>query len=237
MNANAPPIQGVALEKLVTSVRNVEELFQRLSLNYPICVLEALLKASRFDQSLFADESKILGWCKGLSSCFNEIEDGTHRFTVTFKKDKKLNIFLPVIKIIAHGTPQIVVLSRDFLQSKEYEAIVSLGTTLNGLIEQGGYVQRGERTKQVKAFDEVILWLMSEARRGLNTQRYKGLGEMNPSQLWETTMDPQNRTMLRVTIDDAIAADQMFTTLMGDQVEPRRDFIDNNALAVVNLDI
>ncbi|MBK13734.1 MAG: DNA topoisomerase (ATP-hydrolyzing) subunit B [Porticoccaceae bacterium] len=237
VNANAPPIQGVALEKLVISVRNVEELFQRLSLNYPICVLEALLKAARFDESLYADKSKILGWCKGLSHYFNEIEDGTRRFTVTFEKDKELNIFLPIIEIITHGAPQIVVLSRDFLESKEYEAIVSLGTTLNGLIEQGGYVQRGERTKQVKAFDEVILWLMSEARRGLNTQRYKGLGEMNPSQLWETTMDPQNRTMLRVTIDDAIAADQMFTTLMGDQVEPRRDFIDNNALAVVNLDI
>ena len=92
VNANAPPIQGVALEKLVTSVRNVEELFQRLSLNYPICVLEALLKAARFDESLYADKSKILGWCKGLSHCFNEIEDGTRRFTVTFEKDKELNI-------------------------------------------------------------------------------------------------------------------------------------------------
>ncbi|MBV31845.1 MAG: DNA topoisomerase (ATP-hydrolyzing) subunit B [Porticoccaceae bacterium] len=237
VNANAPPIQGVALESLVASVRNIEGLFQRLSLNYPIYVLEALLKVARFDKALFADESKIYGWCRELSDCFREFEDGTHRFRVTFQEDKDLNIFLPAIEIMAHGAPKIIVLSRDFLQSKEYESIVSLGHTLNGLIEQGGYVQRGERTKQVKDFDEVILWLMSEARRGLNTQRYKGLGEMNPSQLWETTMDPQNRTMLRVTIDDAIAADQMFTTLMGDQVEPRRDFIDNNALAAVNLDI
>ena len=121
VNANAPPIQGVALEKLVTSVRNVEELFQRLSLNYPICVLEALLKATRFDHSLFADESKIHAWCKGLSNCFSEIKDGTHRFTVTFEKDKKLNIFLPVIEIIAHGTPQIVVLSVSYTHLRAHE--------------------------------------------------------------------------------------------------------------------
>ena len=144
---------------------------------------------------------------------------------------------LPTVVIKSRGVEQRVTFGQDFFLSADYRGIASLCERLYELVGEGAYVRRGDKRIAVERFGDALDWLMEQARKGVDIQRYKGLGEMNPDQLWETTMDPTVRRMLRVTVDDAIAADQMFTTLMGDQVEPRRDFIVSNALSVANLDV
>ena len=237
VNAKAPALQGVALEALVNQFRRVGDLIDRMSLVYPLEILNTLVYTSSLDSKLLQKCGEVEAWCSELQEKLGKIETGTHRYQVSAKEDKERKVYLPEIEITAHGVPHYHMLGRDFFNSGEYGAIVELGNVLQGLLEDGAYVKRGEREKPVDSFKEALDWLMAESRRGINTQRYKGLGEMNPDQLWETTMDPDSRRMLVVTIEDAIAADQMFTTLMGDQVEPRRDFIETNALSVVNLDI
>lgn len=136
-----------------------------------------------------------------------------------------------------HGNLQCCVIDAEFMGSGDYRQISKVSTMLEGLLGSGATIKRGEKEQRISTFKEGLDWLLEEAKHNLGIQRYKGLGEMNPEQLWETTMDPQVRRLLKVQIDDAIAADEIFTTLMGDQVEPRRAFIENNALGVNNLDI
>ena len=237
VNASAPAIQGAALETLVAQYRHVDSLMDRMSLVYSRKVLESLVYIRGLDSAALIVKDDVESWGLELQEKLNEEDNGTHRYRVSAKEDKERNIFVPNIETTAHGVPHYHSLSRDFFESSEYSALVDLGKTLQGLLEEDAYVQRGERNQPVESFKEALDWLMTESRRGINTQRYKGLGEMNPEQLWDTTMDPASRRMLLVTIEDAIAADLMFTTLMGDQVEPRREFIEKNALSVMNLDI
>jgi DNA gyrase subunit B len=138
-------------------------------------------------------------------------------------------------KIHGIGTDHFMPLS--FFSTIEYRKIVDIGLKLIDLLGDGAFVKRGEKTQSVNSFKQALGWLMDEAKRGQHVQRYKGLGEMNPDQLWETTMNAESRRLLQVSIEDAVAADQIFSTLMGDQVEPRRDFIETHALTVENLDV
>jgi DNA gyrase subunit B len=136
-----------------------------------------------------------------------------------------------------HGIGNEHLIPFDFFSSVEYRKIVELGSQLNGLLSDDALVKRGEKEQPISSFKQALDWLMEDAKRGQHVQRYKGLGEMNPEQLWETTMNAESRRLLQVSIEDAVGADQIFSTLMGDQVEPRRDFIETHALTVENLDV
>ena len=138
---------------------------------------------------------------------------------------------------VQHGVGSTRYLPREFFETNEYAHIMALSEKLDDLLGDGAYVSRGDRNTAVSEFSEAIEWLMGEARRGQSVQRYKGLGEMNPEQLWDTTMNPETRVILKVTLEDAVEADSIFTILMGEEVEPRRQFIEENALAVRNLDV
>jgi DNA gyrase subunit B len=238
VNPDAPPLLGAALEKLVAKFREVKALIQRLCRLYPAEVMNELIYLPQLTSEMLKEEDKVKHWCEQLQQVLSRDKTaGAIRYEVSVKEDLERRIFLPVVNIIHHGLENPHLLDHEFFGSNDYAKIISLGSEINGLLEVGAYIQRGERKQEVSSFEEALEWLMHQSRRGLNIQRYKGLGEMNPDQLWETTMDPSSRRMLQVTIEDAVGADQLFTCLMGDQVEPRREFIESNALAVANLDI
>jgi len=142
-----------------------------------------------------------------------------------------------VISRVSQGISQDTVLDAGFFLGSEYRAMARIGGMVHDLIGEDARIERGNQQHPVGRFTDVYKWLMEESKKGRSIQRFKGLGEMNPDQLWETTVNPDTRRLLRVTIEDAVAADAIFATLMGNEVEPRRDFIETNALNVSNLDI
>ncbi|MAM00465.1 DNA topoisomerase (ATP-hydrolyzing) subunit B [Hydrocarboniclastica marina] len=237
VNPEAPPLAGTALETLVKEYQGVMAVIERLSRVYPELVLKEMISHGTLSRDDLNYRDRVEAWVNTLAErLVLDTRTGT-KFTFFVTEDPERKIYLPKVILFVHGIPYEYTFSHDFFESSSYRAIAKLGETLEGLIEEGAYIQRGERQQVVLSFAGGLEWLMKEAQRGLGVQRYKGLGEMNPDQLWETTMDPETRRMMKVTIEDAFAADQIFTTLMGDEVEPRRNFIQTHALEVTNLDV
>jgi|TARA_R100000005_G_scaffold92892_1_gene67197 DNA gyrase subunit B len=237
VNPEAPPISGAGLEELVESFRKVAATIERLGRLYAPPVLWQMVYGSSLLPEDMRDESAVIAFAEQLSERLQTVAPKGAAYVVSVRRDHERQTHYPVVKLLAHGVETETEYRHEFFSSGEYRSLIALGETLNTLIDEDGYFKRGDKTFPTRSFEEGLSWLMAEARKGYNIQRYKGLGEMNPEQLWETTMDPEARRMLQVTIEDAIAADQIFTTLMGDHVEPRREFIEQNALSVANLDV
>ncbi len=236
VSVDSPAINGTALEQLARQYQQVMATIDRLARRYNDIILEKMVTLPSVAEGEFANGSTE-SWFNNLVEILNEENAPERRYSVKFEKTPDGSIESAVISEWRHSVPTDFHYQSDFFGTPEYEAIRMLGEELHGLVGDGAYVSRGERRQDIESFTEALVWLLNEAKRGQHVQRYKGLGEMNPEQLWETTMDPESRRLLQVTIEDAIAADDIFTTLMGDNVEPRREFIEQNALQVENLDI
>ena len=227
---DSAPLTRDALEEVANDYLLAEAVIERVSRIADEEVLHALLR--EFVPLDLSDEKAAEKSANALSAIVAERE-----IKVEAQLDDRSEGFLLRVKKTRHGVLHQSVIDADFVASGDYERVKKTAEVLHGLLKDGAYIQRGEQRYPVKDFREAIDWLLAEVERGVSTQRYKGLGEMNPEQLWETTMDPKTRRLLRAQIEDAISADEIFTTLMGDAVEPRRNFIESNALGVRNLDI
>lgn len=229
--AGAPEISGIALEQLARQYLLAEAVINRLSHLINPEVLHALIDANLKIE--LADEASTAASAKALM----EAVGGKLGISILARYDHAQERWQLRLEKILHGNLKVGIIDEDLLVSGDYVQLRKTAEMLAGLFGPGGLVVRGEKKQAVGSFAETMQWLLSEVERSVTKQRYKGLGEMNPEQLWETTMDPKVRRLLKVQIEDAIGADEIFTTLMGELVEPRRHFIETNALAARNIDV
>jgi DNA gyrase subunit B len=230
---SAPPLGAEALEQLMRDYLASKLAIDRLSKRYDRLFLEQLIDYSKF--SIDWELAEMEAWCGAMAEKLAAKSPASVRYRLSVVKGEEG--YELELGRATHGVEERQRISPDFFKGPEYRLIGKLADTLHGLIQPGAVVSRGKAEQEVDNFRDAYDWLMSESRKGRSIQRFKGLGEMNPEQLWDTTVNPETRRLLQVTIEDAVAADQIFTTLMGDEVEPRRDFIERNALDVSNLDV
>ena len=226
---DAPQLSGEALEKIASEYLATEAIIERLSIAMDPTVLRSMLTMSRIS---LADK-------EGAAQAARDFHEALapHPPKAHIERDPTSDGWRLRLEKVVHGNKVETVIDHAFLESGDYAQILKTAQTLAGLLREDAQVKRGETVRSIRSFKEGLDWLLSEAKGSMSIQRYKGLGEMNPEQLWETTMDPTQRILLKVQIEDAISAGEIFTTLMGDEVEPRRQFIETNALRVSNLDV
>ncbi|HEY3851242.1 MAG TPA: DNA topoisomerase (ATP-hydrolyzing) subunit B [Steroidobacteraceae bacterium] len=236
VNSEAPPLSGPGLESLSRKYVEVQAIVKRWARRYDERFLEQLLYVPTLSTEAFDRLDDLKDWCRDLEIKLNALDDVSRRYRVSVHTLSGGGHRIDLSRF-EHGLSSEKHIPREFFGSAEYLRIAELAATLSDFIGAGAFVQRGEARQEVGSFKAAIGWLFDEAKKGQSIQRYKGLGEMNPEQLWDTTINPETRRLMQVRIEDAVAADDIFTTLMGDAVEPRREFIEKNALHVSNLDI
>ena len=228
---------GEALDGLFYAYVKADHYLRRLGRRYDHALLKELMYMPVLTADVLKDGTAAKAFATALAERLEGLRDAAVRYEINAVHSPQLDTYEIMVVRTEHGGLRTSRVDGALAHSAEYKALHALGEKLSGLIKDNGVVARQGREQPVETFEQAYEWLLAEARRGHAIQRYKGLGEMNPDQLWETTMDPAVRRLLKVNVEDGVAADLVFTTLMGDQVEPRRDFIERNALQVSNLDV
>ncbi|MBA3661309.1 MAG: DNA topoisomerase (ATP-hydrolyzing) subunit B [Gammaproteobacteria bacterium] len=226
-----------SLGDIVQDFRNAMYIVQRLSKRYPKEFVEALMYQPFLGEAQLSNKEEMESLIQRLTLQLNKEYGLTAYYEFGLNLDEERNWWLPFLNVTTHGVIHHYLTHKDLFSSQDYRKLVEYGGRFQQLIKPDAYVERDGKRTAVKSLKDAVAFLLAEAKKGQGIQRYKGLGEMNPNQLWETTMDPTKRLLLQVRVEDAVAADKIFTTLMGDEVEPRRQFIELNALDVTNLDV
>jgi DNA gyrase subunit B len=233
----APAITGAALEKLMLDVVSANDVIARHAYRIDRAVLEAMLELRPLTVDDFQSPSALDAWTAQLTAQLNDVGLGRPTYAVRVLPATEASGGALVFEKKHHGLSSVQTLAAQQLLTGELRQVNDVAQALHGLLQAGATVARGGKSQTVASFRQAQDWLLDEAKKGRTIQRFKGLGEMNPEQLWDTTVNPDTRRLLKVRIEDAVAADQIFATLMGDVVEPRREFIEDNALRVGNLDV